>query len=95
MLIVEYIRAGECLFFHADGTESRIATVVVGGNPSRAFADQSDGDGLNVSALVAIQRDNARNATSRNLNVRTSIPSRSIVQDTSINHQAKKRATQT
>lgn len=42
---VEYIRAGECLFSHADGTEIRTATVVADSNPSRLFADQSDGDG--------------------------------------------------
>ena len=60
MPMVEYIRAVDCLFFHADGTEIRTVTVIVGGNPSQAFADHSDGDGLKVSALVAIQRDSAR-----------------------------------
>ena len=90
---MEYIRAGECLFFRANGTESRIATVVVGGNPSRAFADQSDGDGLNVSALVAIQRDNARNGTSSPKPQRQNLdPEPRHCTKHLINHQAKKRA---
>ena len=56
---MEYIRAGEYLFLNVDGIEIRIATITVGGDPSRAFADQSDGDGLNVNALVDIQHDGA------------------------------------
>ncbi len=56
---MKYIRAREHLFFHVDGIEIRIVTVVVGGNLSRAFADQSDGDRLNVNALVAIRCDGA------------------------------------
>ena len=62
--MVEYIRAVDCLFFHADGTEIRTATVVVGDNPIQAFAGHSDGGGLKVSALVAIQRDSAREGAS-------------------------------
>ena len=64
MPMVEYIRARECLFFHAGGTETRIANLFVGGNSGRAFADQSDGDVSNVHALVAIQRNGARNGAS-------------------------------
>ena len=32
-----------------DGTEIMVATVVVSGNPTRSFADQSDGDALDVN----------------------------------------------
>ena len=91
--MVEYIRAVDCLFFHADGTDFRTATVIVSGELSQAFADHSDGDGLKVSALVAIQRDRVLPAPI--LNVGASFRSRGIVRDTSITPRAEKGATQT